>query len=122
MDSILSEGIKNLVKVLNLHDVRYMVVGGVAVGYYAKPRVSTNLPSGIDYDIDIWYSATTKNFTNLINAIETIRPELGDDLSKIVFNPSSTFLKFNLSNFNFDFLPELAPFAHKDFNACSSVK
>jgi len=118
MDKALSEGIKNLVQALNLYKVKYMFVGGVAVGFYAKPRPSINLPNGIDYDVDIWYLATTENFISLINAIGKIRPELKTDLNKIVFDPLKTFLKFDLDNFHFDFLPELKAFDYKDFNKC----
>ncbi|MCF6359208.1 MAG: hypothetical protein L3J29_00415 [Cyclobacteriaceae bacterium] len=118
MDKTLSEGIKNLAQALNLYKVKHMFVGGVAVGFYAKPRPSTNLPKGIDYDVDIWYLATTENFVSLINAIGKIRPELKMDLNKIVFDPLKTFLKFDLDNFHFDFLPELKAFDYKDFNKC----
>lgn len=118
MDKALYEEIINLARILEKINVKYMFVGGVAVAYYAKPRLSTNLPKGIDYDVDIWYLANSTNFNKLSLAIKTISPDLSTDLDKIIFDPKKTFLKFNLNNFHFDFLPELSPFDYKDFNKC----
>ena len=66
MEKDLAEGIKNVAKALNKHDVKYMFVGGVAISFYATPRPSANLPKGIEYDIDVWYLATNENFVKLI--------------------------------------------------------
>ena len=80
MEKVLSQNLKELATVLNSNDVKYMFVGGIAVSFYAKPRPYTNMPPGIDYDVDIWYSATIGNFTNLTNAIAQLLPELKVDL------------------------------------------
>jgi len=122
VDKVLSESLKELATVLNNNNVEYMFVGGIAVSYYTKPRPSSNLPSGIDYDVDIWYSATIGNFTNLTNAIAQLHPELIEDLDKIIFNPKKVFLKFNIKNIHFDFVPEISAFSYKDFNKCFQSK
>lgn len=57
MDKELSDKIKLLAEALDKHNVQYMLVGGLAVGFYAKPRPSGNFPKSIDYDVDnygIW--------------------------------------------------------------------
>lgn len=122
MTQDLADGIKNLSQALNKHKVEYMFVGGVAISFYGQPRPSTNLPKDINYDIDVWYLATNKNFIRLINAIFEISPELKSELNKIVFDPKKTFIKFNLNEFHFDFLPELAAFYLRDFKKCFGNK
>ena len=122
MDKELSEKIKPLAKALDKYNVKYMLVGGLAVGFYSKPRPSGNLPKGIDFDVDIWYLATIENFTKLINAISEIQPELKDDLFRIVFDPHKAFLKYNVDNVHFDFLPELVAFDITDFGKCYENK
>lgn len=118
MEKDLAEGIKRVAQALNKHEVKYMFVGGVAISFYAEPRPSVNLPKGVEYDIDVWYQANIDNFTNLIDGISEISPELKNDLDKIVFDSKKTFIKFNIDEFHFDFLPELVAFNHKDFKRC----
>lgn len=48
-------------KLLTKYDVHYLIVGGEAVIYYGYPRLTG--------DIDIYYSATQKNITNLYMAL-----------------------------------------------------
>ena len=122
MEKDLAEGIKRVAQALNKHEVEYMFVGGVAVSFYGTPRPSTNLPKDITYDIDVWYQATNGNFIKLIGGISEISPELKNDLDKIVFDPKKTFIKFNLDEFHFDFLPELVAFYHRDFKRCLQVE
>lgn len=122
MDNDLAESIRNLAESLNHHKVDHMFVGGVATGFYGSPRPSTNLPKGIEYDIDVWYLATNENFIKLIKAISELSPELKNELGRIVFDPKRTFLKFHRDEFHFDFLPELVAFYHKDFRRCYDDK
>ncbi len=118
MEKDLAQGVKRVARALNNYQVEYLFVGGVAIGIHGAPRPSVGLAKGIDYDIDVWYRATNENFTKLIKAIAEISPELKDELNKIIFDPKKTFIKFNIGEFHFDFLPELAAFYHKDFKAC----
>jgi hypothetical protein len=55
MERDLAEGIKRVAQALSKHEVEYMLVGGVAISFYGKPRPSANLPKGSQYDIDVWY-------------------------------------------------------------------
>jgi hypothetical protein len=66
--------------------------------------------------------ATNENFIKLIKSISDISPDLKNELDKIVFDPKKTFLKFNLDEFHFDFLPNLVAFYSKDFKRCFSKK
>lgn len=62
MEKDLAEGIKRVAEALNKHDVEYMFVGGVAISFYGNPRPSSNLPKGVEYDIDVWYQASKFRF------------------------------------------------------------
>jgi hypothetical protein len=47
---------------LNSNDVKYLVVGGYAVGFYGYPR-----PTG---DIDIWVMISKENALKIVNSLE----------------------------------------------------
>ena len=53
MDITLPPDFKEFLKLLNEHKVRYLLIGGYAVGYYGYPR-ATN-------DLDIWVSPEIEN-------------------------------------------------------------
>ncbi len=52
---------KDFLRLLNSHDVKYLVVGGYAVGYYGYPR-----PTG---DIDIWIAVNEENAEKMAEAL-----------------------------------------------------
>lgn len=53
---------KEFVELLNRHDVRYLVVGGYAVGFHGHARYTK--------DLDIWIEATQANAKRLLAALE----------------------------------------------------
>jgi hypothetical protein len=58
---------------LNSHGVRYLLVGGYAVGYYGYPRATA--------DMDIWVETGAENVAQLISALAEfgfagVEPEL----------------------------------------------
>ena len=96
-------------KILNYHEVDYMIVGGAAVSHYGFNR-----PSGIGQyhsqllvDLDFWYNPTIENFEKLLNALDELRVDT-NELRKIVFDGKRTFLKIPHENFHTDFLPQMA--------------
>ena len=42
---------KELLSILNAHDVKYLIVGGYAVGFHAQPRATKDLDIFIRADI-----------------------------------------------------------------------
>lgn len=62
MELELPEDFKELFKSLNANNVRYLLIGGYAVGVYGYPR-TTN-------DIDIFVSDDGENVGNLIKALQ----------------------------------------------------
>jgi phage replication-related protein YjqB (UPF0714/DUF867 family) len=60
---------------LNAHEVRYLVVGGYAVGFHGYPRATA--------DLDIWVARSEANAARLVEALRafgfdlpTLRPDL----------------------------------------------
>ena len=52
---------KEFLKLLNSHEVKYLVVGGYAVNYYGYPRATG--------DIDIWIDRDSVNAAKMAEAV-----------------------------------------------------
>ena len=53
---------RDFLKSLNEHSVRYLLVGGYAVGYYGYPRTTA--------DIDVWIACDVENAVSMVSALE----------------------------------------------------
>ncbi len=71
MDSELPPDFKEFLKLLNVHTVRYLLIGGYAVAYHGYPR-ATN-------DMDIWIAIHPENAGKLV----TVLKQFGFDLSEL---------------------------------------
>ena len=71
MEIRLIKGFKEFLKLLNDHGVRYLLVGGYAVGFHGYPRGTK--------DLDIWVSPDPVNAEQLTKAVR----EFGFDLSEV---------------------------------------
>jgi hypothetical protein len=58
----LAQDFEDFVKLLNKHQVDYMVVGGYALAFHGKPRHTG--------DLDIWINNSETNAEKLVNAIK----------------------------------------------------
>jgi hypothetical protein len=73
--SSLPKDFQNFLKLLNEHRVRYLLIGGYAVGFYGYPRGTV--------DMDFWIAIDEENAANLIEVIRQFGfdvPELTIDL------------------------------------------
>lgn len=52
---------RDFLRLLNSHDVRYLLIGGYAVGYHGYPRATG--------DMDIWVERTEGNATKLMDVL-----------------------------------------------------
>jgi hypothetical protein len=71
-------------KLLNVHDVEYLLVGGYAVAYHGYPRMTM--------DMDIWIKISDRNAQNIVKAIR----EFGfntDNLNEELFNKMDTIVR-----------------------------
>ena len=58
---VLDKDFREFIALLNANDVRYLVVGGYAVGFHGYPRYTK--------DLDVWIEATGENVERLTRAL-----------------------------------------------------
>ncbi len=59
---MLSKDFKEFIELLNVHSVRYLVVGGYAVAFHGHPRYTK--------DLDVWIELSPENADKVIKALE----------------------------------------------------
>lgn len=59
---VVTQDFKEFIELLNENNVRYLVVGGYAVGFHGYPRYTK--------DLDIWIFVSQQNAENLIQALD----------------------------------------------------
>lgn len=62
---------KEFLKLLNEHNIRYLLIGGYAVGYHGYPRATA--------DMDIWVAMQPENAEKIVSALR----EFGFDLPEL---------------------------------------
>ena len=75
----LPQDFKEFLKLLNDQEVKYLLVGGYAVGYYGYPRATA--------DMDIWIAVAPDNAKNILAAFHQFgmrSPELDADTFQMV--------------------------------------
>lgn len=95
---------------LNKHHVEYLIIGGVAVGFYGYQRISgAGFPGRheIVHDIDFWYRPTVDNFINLVKALDELEIDT-TTLKNIIFDSKKTFLRIPFDTFKTEFLPQIS--------------
>jgi predicted nucleotidyltransferase len=75
---ILAKDFEDFVKLLNQHEVEYMVVGGYALAFHGKPRHTG--------DLDIWINISEKNASRILEVLK------GFGMSSLAFKKDD-FLK-----------------------------
>lgn len=104
------EALQKTCAALNKYNVEYMLIGGVAVGFYGYQRISGGPSYGsreIKHDIDFWYNPTTENFNNIIRALEEMKIDT-QSLKTIIFDPHKTYLRIPHTTFKTEFLPQMS--------------
>ena len=59
----MNQDFKELLKIFNEHEVKYLIVGGYAVMKYSEPRFTK--------DLDIWIEASPENAKNVFRALKS---------------------------------------------------
>lgn len=95
---------KELLKLMNLHNVKYLVVGGYAVGFYGYPRATG--------DLDIWIEKSSDNANKIIDVLNefgfgvtNLSPDLFLETDKIIrmgVPPIRIEILTTISGVNFD--------------------
>lgn len=94
---------------LNKHKVEYLIIGGVAVGFYGYQRISGAYMPGrpeIVHDIDFWYNPSVSNYLNIVKALGELEIDT-KELENLVFDPLKTFLRIPFDTFKVEFLPAI---------------
>ncbi len=106
---------------LNNQQVEYLLIGGVAVGFYGFQRISGAGYPGrpeITYDIDFWYKPTIENYLRLVKALEELKIET-EELKNLVFDSKKTYLRIPFNTFKVEFLPQISGLA--SFSECDKT-
>jgi hypothetical protein len=98
MQNEIRESLRKICALLNKHEVDYMLIGGVAVGFHGFHRSTA--------DIDFWYNPQVKNFQKIINALNEYGIDTAD-LNALIFDPQKTFLRVPQLGFRTEFLPQI---------------
>jgi len=101
---IISSDYKDLLRILNKHKVKYLIVGAYAVIYYTEPRYTK--------DIDIWIEPEEKNAINVYKALKEFGAPLKgitvenftdkNSVYQIGVEPVRADIIMGLSNIDFD--------------------
>jgi hypothetical protein len=104
MDLRLPPDFKEFLRLLNEHEVRYLLIGGYAVGYHGYPRATD--------DLDIWVAVHPDNARKLVSVFNAfglddpdVTPELFLQTPKIVrmgFPPLRLEISTSISGVEFE--------------------
>ena len=104
MDIVLPPDFKEFLKLLKEHDVRYLLIGGYAVGYHGYARATE--------DMDIWIAIHPENAQKLVSAMKAfgledpnLTPKLFLQKPKIIrlgFPPLRLEITTSISGVEFD--------------------
>ena len=106
----LSNDFKEFIELLNVNKVKYLVVGGYAVGFHGHPRYTK--------DIDLWVLMKSNNASNIIKSVKEFGFEsLG--LEEEDFLNSDNIIQLGFPPNRIDLLTEIAGV---EFESCYSNK
>lgn len=104
MDLTLPLDFKEFLKLLKEHDVRYLLIGGYAVGYFGYARATE--------DMDIWVAVHPENAQKIVDTLKDfgfdntdLKPELFLQKQKIIrmgFPPMRLEITTSISGVEFD--------------------
>jgi hypothetical protein len=86
---------KDFLRLLNLHSVKYLLVGGYAVGYHGYPRATA--------DMDIWIELTESNAEKTANVFRDFgMPQ--EEISKDLFLEEGRIIRMGVPPVRIDIL------------------
>ena len=87
MEIVLPPDFKEFLKLLNEHDVRYLLIGGYAVGYHGYARATE--------DMDIWVAVQPENADKIVNVLKDFG-FASPDLSAALFLQEGKIIRMGL--------------------------
>jgi len=85
-------------RLLNRHNVDYLLVGGMAVSFHGYARATA--------DIDFWFAPTTENYFKLLKALNDFEVDTSE-LNEHVFDPKNTFIRIKSGGVKIEFLSDI---------------
>lgn len=87
MEIVLPPDFKEFLKLLNEHEVRYLLIGGYAVGYHGYARATE--------DMDIWVAVEPENADKIVNVLKDFG-FASPDLSAALFLQEGKIIRMGL--------------------------
>ena len=110
--NLFEEEIENFLIMLSKHEVRYLLVGGLAVNFHGYSRTTG--------DVDLWLDASQENRIKLVNALREYNIEGAEAfLSHPLIAGYSELLLDN--GIYVDFMSDLQFFKQNNFNECYEI-
>lgn len=107
---ITNDDVLNLFASLNKHQVKYLLVGGMAGVFHGHIRTTQ--------DLDLWIQSSIDNRAHFIAALEENNVAGANYLKGMPFIFGFTAVKFGTSGFELDLGDNLTLFKQIDFNTC----
>lgn len=110
--NLFDEEIESLLEIFSKKDVRFILVGGLAVNYYGHQRTTG--------DVDIWLDDSAENRKKLVNALEEFGVEGADVLLKnqLIAGFSEILIQ---SGIYLDLMADLQYFKQNKFDECYTM-
>ena len=109
MEDNLRNSLLIVCKLLEKHNVKYMLIGGTAVALNGYYRDSLNIAGELTNkpDVDIWYNPTYENYFNILEVIEALGIDIAQYKNEQNPNPLVSFFRFDFEDFTIDILPKI---------------
>lgn len=91
------EDFKDFIRLLQKHEVEYMIVGAYAVAIYSRPRFTQ--------DLDFWVSSSKENAAKLIKVVNEFGDALG--LSEDDFMTEGKIIQFGVAPIRIDIITSI---------------
>jgi len=110
--NLFEEEIEHFLIVLSKHEVRYLLVGGLAVNFHGYSRTTG--------DVDLWLDESKENRINLVNALKEYNI---DGAEAFLTHPLiAGYSELLLDNGIYvDFMSDLQFFKQNNFNECYEI-
>lgn len=109
MQDDVKKGVLAICELLSRSDVRYLLVGGVAValhGYYRHSMGPTGKLSAKP-DIDLWFEPSYENYFKLLKVLEEPGVDISEFRNEPRPDPVHSFFRMEMPDFTLDALPRI---------------
>ncbi|HMA91466.1 MAG TPA: hypothetical protein VKP30_02225 [Polyangiaceae bacterium] len=90
---------EEFIESLNAHRVRYLIIGGYAVAFHARPRATK--------DIDVLVDPTVANARRVVNALTSFLGSIGPDITVARLTNPRTLVVLGVSPVRIDILTSI---------------